>query len=266
MQDAALGRTGLPGTLAEEESPPSTDPAASTSGVILKKAHLLQSLASERLPGSISQTHSLDGVLHCNLQVRRDAQKWVSAGFVTSRNAGFRMMLGQGARCENRDDRGWSRRTNISVQSPGQGGHQRIVSRERLFRLVKCTSSSHASSSFASGTIFKKKAYYRRFGAEIAIAWDQEIAHYQIRNKQLPPTRGQLESSHSSSRRLERGPSRALNFGCRQDLPASCLPTSMSTHVPASAANFQPGLLQACVSPYIQHQTPRCGAGPGLCP
>lgn len=117
--------------------PPSTDPAASTSGVFLNDAHLLQSLASGQLPDSISQTQPLDGVLHCNLQVRRDAQKWVSAGFVTSRNAGFRTTLGQGGEV---GEPGSSWIAGKTLHSPGQdGGHQRIASREA--RIVKCTSS-----------------------------------------------------------------------------------------------------------------------------
>lgn len=106
LGDATRGRTSLSRNASRRRVASIHGSRRLTVGVILKDAHLLQSLASGRLPNPISQTIPADGVLHCNLQVRRDAQKWVSASFVTWRNAGFRTMLSQGARWENRDDRG----------------------------------------------------------------------------------------------------------------------------------------------------------------
>lgn len=125
LGDATRGRTSLSRNASRRRVASIHGSRRLTVGVILKDAHLSQSLASGHLPDPISQTNPLDGVLHCNLQVRRDAQKWVSAGFVTSRNAGFRTMLGQGARWENRDDRG--KTPGQTLQPSGQGGHRRIA-------------------------------------------------------------------------------------------------------------------------------------------
>lgn len=94
--------------------------------------------------------------------------------------------------------------------------------------------------------------------------------HGQVGNNQLPPTRGQRESSHSPPRRLERRPPFELSALSTSDVgktsqQAACL-QYVSTCAPRSAAKNQPEMLQACVSPYIQHQTPRCGADSGLSP
>lgn len=88
-KDAAQERTGLPGMPVEEDSPPFTESPASPSGAILKSPHRPQSLAQGRLPDSSSQTRSLHGVLHCNLQVRRDCADVGICRFCNSEERGL---------------------------------------------------------------------------------------------------------------------------------------------------------------------------------